>query len=186
MTWLDREILEDWRDAETASFLSVSFEGKRMRSSKEHIYSSKILKSGAILTETKILLAFWDNSTSIQDNFNYFRQSNILGKASRSRAEDILNAFRMRYLNDVQVTKALISLIKAKHPADSLDQILYFHAARSDLLIHDFVTEILWPRYESGRQDILVKDAENWIREKIFKGLTARPWSDNTIEKSAR
>lgn len=32
----------------------------------------------------------------------------------------------------------------------------------------------------------MVKDAENWIREKISKGSTAKPWSDSTIERSAR
>ena len=162
------------------------YEGMQMKSSKVQNYSSKILKSGAILSETKILLAGWDDSASIQDNFDRFRQRNILGKASRSRVEDILQVFRQRYLNEVQVTKTLITLIRAKHPADSLNQILYFYAARSDPLIHDFVTEVLWPRYKSGRQDILVKDAENWIRDKISKGSTAKPWSDNTIEKSAQ
>lgn len=76
-----------------------------MKSSKVQNYSSKILKSGAILSETKILLAGWDDSTSIQDNFDHFHQRNILGKASRSRVEDILQIFRQRYLNEVQVTK---------------------------------------------------------------------------------
>lgn len=104
------------------------YEGIQMKSSKVQNYSSKILKSGAILSETKILLAGWDDSASIQDNFDRFRQRNILGKASRSRVEDILQIFRQRYLNEVQVTKTLITLIRAKHPADSLNQILYFHA----------------------------------------------------------
>lgn len=157
-----------------------------MKPSKKQIYSSKILKSGAILSETKILLDNWDDTTSFQDNFNRFRQKNILGKASRSRVEDILQAFRQRYLNEPHVMEALISLVRAKHSANSFDQILYFHAARSDPLIHGFVVEVLWPRYQIGRQDILVQDAESWIREKISRGLTAKPWSDNTIEKSAQ
>jgi hypothetical protein len=157
-----------------------------MKSSKGQYYSSKILKSGAILSETKILLANWDDSASIQDNFNRFRQSNILGKASRSRVDDILKAFRLRYLNEVQVTEALIYLIRAKLSTNSLDQILYFHVARSDPLIHDFVIEALWPRYQRGRQDILVKDAESWIREKVSKGVTTSSWSENTIVRSAR
>jgi hypothetical protein len=162
------------------------FEEMQMKTSTMQIYSSKILKSSGMLSETKILLANWDDSASIQDNFNRFRQSNILGKASRSRVADILNVFRQRYLNEVQVTEALICLIRAKLSADSLDQILYFHAARSDPLIHDFVIEALWPRYQSGRQDILVEDAENWIREKVSKGVTTSSWSDKTIEKSAQ
>ncbi len=157
-----------------------------MVKSSKAIYSSKILKAGSILAETKILLADWDNSVSVNQNLDRFRQSNILGKASRSRVEDILQVFRQRYLVEEQVRKALVSLMKARFSADSLHLILYFHAARSDPLIHDFVIEVLWPRYQIGRQDILVKDAENWIREKISKGVTTRPWSDNTIEKSAQ
>jgi hypothetical protein len=157
-----------------------------MVKSSKAIYSSKILKAGSILAETKILLADWDNSVSVNQNLDRFRQSNILGKASRSRVEDILQVFRQRYLVEEQVTKALVRLMKARYSADILDQILYFHAARSDPLIKDFVTEVLWPRYQSGRQDILVKDAENWILEKISRGSTIRPWSDNTIEKSAQ
>jgi len=162
------------------------FERMQMKTSNMQIYSSKILKSGGILSETKILLANWDNSVSIQDNFNRFRQTNILGKSSRSRVEDILMVFRQRYLKEVQVTEALICLIRAKLSADSLDQILYFHAARSDPLIHDFVIEALWPRNQSGREDILVEDAENWIREKVSKGVTTSSWSENTIVRSAR
>jgi len=157
-----------------------------MVKSSKAIYSSKILKAGSILAETKILLADWDNSVSVNQNLDRFRQSNILGKASRSRVEDILQVFRQRYLVEEQVTKALVSLVKSRYSADSLDQILYFHTARSDPLINDFVIEVLWPRYQNGRQDILVKDAENWIRQKISEGVTNSSWSENTTMKSAR
>lgn len=180
----ESEISEEFRGRQKP--VSLLFGVKQMKSSKGQIYSSKILKSGAILSETKVLLASWDDSASTQDNFHRFRQINILGKASRSRVEDILHIFRQRYLNESPVIRALIDLIRAKHSADCLNQILYFHAARSDPLIHDFVIEVLWPKYESGRQDIQVKDAENWIREKISKGSTAKPWSDSTIQKSAQ
>ncbi|MBN1236636.1 MAG: DUF1819 family protein [Methanotrichaceae archaeon] len=156
-----------------------------MVKSSKAIYSSKILKAGSILTETKILLADWDNSVSVNQDLDRFRQNNILGKASRSRVEDILKVFKQRYLVEEHVTKALVSLVKARCPADSLNQILYFHAARSDPLIHDFVIEVLWPRYQKGRQDIIVRDAEDWIREKISKGVMTSPWSKNTIMRSA-
>jgi hypothetical protein len=82
-----------------------------MVKSSKAIYSSKILKAGSILAETKILLADWDNSVSVNQNLDRFRQSNILGKASRSRVEDILQVFRQRYLVEEQVTKALVRLI---------------------------------------------------------------------------
>jgi hypothetical protein len=156
-----------------------------MKSSKK-VYSSKILKAGAILAETKTLLDNWDDSISAKDNLNRFQQDNILGKASRSRVEDVLQAFRQRYLAEEPVAISLTRLVKAKYPADKLDRILYFHAARSDPLLHDFVVEILWPKYLSGVQHVLVRDAEEWIQEKITNGCTRGPWSENTRVRAAR
>ena len=157
-----------------------------MKISKDQLYSSKILKSGALLAETKILLANWDASITVVENLDRFERDNILGKASRSRVKDILEIFRQRYLADGQVISGLAALIKNRYPADSLDRILFFHAAKADLLMHDFVTEFLKNRYEAGNQDVSVRDAESWIRKKIEQGRTRGPWSDETIIKSAR
>jgi len=183
-----KEFQDDLRETD-ANAPAAAFRNKRskqMKSMERQTYSSRILKGGAILNETKILLANWNESLSKHDNLDRFRRNNILGKASRSRVEDIFQVFRQRYLVEEPVTKALVGLIRARYEADAFDRILYFHATRSDPLIHDFVIEVLWPRYLRGRQDILVKDAEGWIREKIAMGATIRQWSDNTIEKSAR
>jgi hypothetical protein len=154
--------------------------------SNKKAYSSKILKAGAILSETKTLLNNWDDSLSMKDNLDLFRQDNILGKASRSRVDDILQIFRQRYLSEETVTKTLVTIVKLKYPAEVLDRILYFHTARSDPLIHDFVIEVLWPRYLNGAQHILVRDAEKWIEGKIASGHIRGPWSEKTIERSAR
>ncbi|MDM7911571.1 MAG: DUF1819 family protein, partial [Methanotrichaceae archaeon] len=90
-----------------------------MKSSRK-VYSSKILKAGAILAETKTLLDSWDDGRSMRDNLDRFSKDNILGKASRSRDEDILWAFRQRYLAETPVATSLIRLVKAKCPADIL------------------------------------------------------------------
>ena len=62
-------------------------------------------------------------------------------------------------------------------PPESLDRILYFQAARFDLLLHDLVTELLneW----SGRSDREIRpwEVQNWIEEQVASGKTARSWS---------
>ena len=70
------------------------------------------MKSGALLAETKILLANWDASITVVENLDRFERDNILGKASRSRVKDILEIFRQRYLTDGQVIGGLAALIK--------------------------------------------------------------------------
>src|SRR5215211_7637446 len=105
-------------------------------------YSSKIIKAGALLADTKTLLAHWDLAASVQDNMDRMRRDNLFGKASRSRVEDVLAIFRQRFLTEAAVTRALVVLVRGKLPAASLDRILYFHAARSDRLLHDVVVEV--------------------------------------------
>ncbi len=104
-------------------------------------YTSKIIKAGALLDDTKTLLSHWDVAAPVPDNLDRIRRENVFGKASRSRVEDILAVFRQRYLTEGEVTKALVVLVKNRLPAASLDRVLYFHAARADRLLHDAVTD---------------------------------------------
>lgn len=140
-------------------------------------YSSRIIKAGALLPDTKLLLESWDEDVDVQTNLDRVRQENLFGKASRSRIEDILLVFRQRYLKDPEVLKALVALAQGRMSAESLDLILYFQAVRSDLLLHDLVTELLneW----SGRSDREIRpwEVQNWIEEQVEAGKTERSWS---------
>jgi hypothetical protein len=144
-------------------------------------YSSKIIKAGALLTDTKTLLAHWDLMTSARENLERIRRENLFGKAYRSRVEDILAIFRQRYLSEPAVTRALVALVKGRFPAQSLDRILYFHAARADRLLHDVVTDVLLPIQSRGISDVdpgeIRRTLSAWVRE----GKTNGDWSEKTI-----
>ena len=73
-------------------------------------YTTRIIKAGALLGDTKTLLSHWDSTQTTQENLRRFREENLFGKASRSRVEDILGIFRQRYLTEEAVTKALVVL----------------------------------------------------------------------------
>src|SRR3954470_13447282 len=89
-----------------------STEEKRFRSSSP--YSSKIIKAGALIGDTKTLLSHWDATASVAENVDRVQRENVFGKASRSRVEDILAIFRQRYLAEESVTKALVALVRGK------------------------------------------------------------------------
>ncbi len=73
------------------------------KTTRDAKYSSKIIKAGALLPDTKLLLATWDTRTGIDDNLERVRAENLLGKSSRSRLEDVLRVFRQRYLEDPEL-----------------------------------------------------------------------------------
>jgi hypothetical protein len=97
---------------------------KRPRTSA--LYSSKIIKAGALIGDTKTLLSHWDVGASVGENINRVQRDNIFGKASRSRVEAILAIFRQRYLTEESVTKALVTLGGQKFPTAALERLFYF------------------------------------------------------------
>jgi hypothetical protein len=151
-----------------------------------HTYRSKIIKAGALLADTKTLLAHWDETLSVSENLDRFRRENIFGKASRSRVEDILAIFCQRYLASESVTRALATLVKGQFSAEGLTRILYFYAARADALLHDTVTEILWPLHALGKTDITIQDILTPLARWVAEGKTAGHWSEPTLVRVAQ
>lgn len=145
------------------------------------LYTSKIIKAGALLADTKTMLAHWDENCSVSENLNRFRRENIFGKASRSRIEDILVIFRQRYLDSAPVAKALVTLVQGGFPNEALDRILYFHAAQSDALLHDIVTKVLTPFHEIGKIDVTSGDIQTVVTRWVNEGKTSANWSEETI-----
>ncbi|HUT09826.1 MAG TPA: BrxA family protein [Thermoguttaceae bacterium] len=144
-------------------------------------YTSRIIKAGALLADTKTLLSQWDTAASVKANLARVRQENLFGKASRSRVEDILAIFRQRYLSDEEVAKALVVFVKNRLPTASLDRILFFHSARNDRLLSDAVTELLLPLKARGITDVDALEVRKVIAKWVAEGKTTAKWNDATI-----
>jgi hypothetical protein len=149
-------------------------------------YTSKIIKAGALLADTKTLLAHWDVTSSVHENVERLRRENVFGKASRSRVEDILAIFRQRFLTDVTVTNALVVLVRQQFSAAALDRILYYYATRADRLLHDVVTEVLVPLQAKGITDIDVVELQRPLKRWVDEGKTSGQWSEPTIVRIAQ
>jgi len=150
------------------------------------LYTSRIIKAGALLADTKTMLANWDETLSVAENLARFRRENIFGKASRSRIEDMLAIFRQRYLASSSVTKALVTLVQGGFPNEGLDRILYFHAAQADALLHDIVTKVLAGFHSMGKIDVAPEDIRAAITKWIAEGRMTSEWSENTLVRATR
>jgi hypothetical protein len=157
---------------------------RRLRPSA--LYSSKIIKAGALIGDTKTLLSHWDVGASVEENISRAQRDNVFGKASRSRVEAILAIFRQRYLKEESVTKALVTLVQNKFPPAALERLFYFHSARADRLLRDAVTEILVPMRARGLVDIKVQDFQRPLAKWVNEGKTTAHWSESTITRIAQ
>jgi hypothetical protein len=159
---------------------------EQRRRSPGELYSSKIIKAGALLADSKTLLAHWDVSASVPQNIERVRRENLFGKASRSRVEDILAIFRQRFLTEESVTRALVVLVRERFPATSLERILYYYATRADKLLNDVVTEVLVPLQARGITDIDVLELQRPLKQWVDEGKTNGGWSEPTIVRIAQ
>lgn len=156
----------------------------RLRSSIR--YTSKIIKAGALVGDTKTLLSHWDVNDSIEKNLDRVQRENVFGKASRSRVKDILAIFRQRYLAEEPVTRALVTLVQGRFPRAALERLFYFHSARADRLLQDAVTEILAPMQARGLVDVSVIDFQRHLEKWMDEGKTHGHWSPITITRVAQ
>jgi hypothetical protein len=147
------------------------------------LYTSKVIKAGALLADTKTLLSHWDLQASVRENLDRLRRENVFGKASRSRVQNILAIIKQRYLREEAVAKALVALVSHRFAAASLDRLLYFHSARADRFLLDMVTELLLPLKVRGIIDIEVTEVERAIARWVSEGKTTSPWGENTIRR---
>ncbi len=154
--------------------------------SASQLYTAKIIKAGALLPDTKTLLAHWNPQISTTENLQLMRSQNLLGKDSRSRVEDVLAIFRQRYLVEDAIAKALARLVKNGCGAGTLDRILYFHAVRADSLLHDVVTEMLVPQWSRGVMDVNQNEIRLALRHWVEEGKTSGTWGDYTLLRVTR
>lgn len=148
-----------------------------------HLYSSKIIKAGALVAETKMLLSHWDAGRSVEANLQALLRENVWGKSSRSRVQDVCAIFRQRYLIEEAVIRALVVLVRGRFPSSALMSVFYFHSARSDRLLHDVVTEILQSRKDQGLVDVHVSDLHRPLAKWVAEGKTRGRWSNDTITR---
>ncbi len=146
-------------------------------------YTTKIIKAGALLPDTKTLLSCWDPELPVSENLRRVRRQNLLGKTSRSRAEDILAIFRQRYLAEDTVARALAHLVRNRCNGNTLERILYFHAVRADSLLRDMLIEVLVPQWSRGEANIDVRKIQRILRKWVDDGRTSTSWGDCTIRR---
>lgn len=153
---------------------------------KRALYTTHINHVGALLPDTKAMLAHWDLDADVPANLERMRAENVFAKASRSRIPEMLETFRERYLTNPEILRALVALIHDDASDTIMDPILYLLATRADTLLRDVVLDLLAPMLVRGQTQVRPEDVARWLDEQVAAGRTQRPWSDVTIRRLAR
>ena len=128
--------------------------------------TTRIIKGGALLDDSRRFVDSWDESRPLGDNLQTFRSQNLLGKRSRSRAEATLAILRQRLVEPgPEILSALKSLTMRP---DAFRAACYYEAARSDDLLAYTAGEILYGLRGRGWVKVTVDDVGSpWFRVSV-------------------
>ena len=152
----------------------------------ETLYTSRIIKASALISDTKTLLSQWDLSKDVPENFERFRSENVLGKATRSRVVDILKIFRQRYFDDPEVGQSLAALVQGGVPSAWVDPLLYYYSVKNDETLRAIVVEIIYTRQMGGYADVSSELVMRRLRDWVSEGKTTSDWGEITILRVAQ
>jgi hypothetical protein len=139
--------------------------------------TTRIIKGGALLEDARRFVDTWDATKAAEENLDRFRAENLLGKRSRSRAEDTLAILRQRFIEPgPQVIPALRRLTVFP---DAFREACYFEAARNDDLLAYASGEILNELRGRGWVKVSVEDIERALLD-APPAPTVKEWGDST------
>ncbi|MEQ2007012.1 MAG: BrxA family protein [Limisphaerales bacterium] len=151
-------------------------------------YTTNLSKAQGMVPETLELLELWEPGMSVGALKARVRAMGALGKATQVRVDDLVGrGFAQRYLTgDGKPAEWLRHLLLTRAPRGLLRQLTLIYTARANLILHDFIREVFWPKYSSRAGEVAKQDARDFIDRAVSRGALEKRWSDSMVERVTR
>lgn len=150
------------------------------------LYTTSLGAGQSMIAETRILLDLWQEGMDAQSLNDSALQSGRFPKMSARRLRNfVIECFKPRYLIDEAAPARLLQRLQPALTAKEFEQLLFVYTCRANLVLADFVHEIYWPAYASGRNQISNEEARRFIEQAVSNNKTTTQWSENMIERVA-
>ena len=148
------------------------------------VYTSRLLKGGAVLEDTLRVVELWDPELSPDENLHRISVENLLGKPSRARIDDLLYwVIQRRFVEPgphlIPAMKGLVGDRRAFREA------CYYETSRADDLLAAFAEGPIWEWWRQGRLSVDTHDALGWLSE-LAKSGKVPAWSESVRSRSAQ
>lgn len=149
-------------------------------------YTTQLQAGLGMIEETLSLLTLWRPGMSVSDLYNLALASGLFSSVSARRLRNIVaECFAPRYLANGTVHAGILQELSDKLERPAITQILFLHTCRANAILADFVRQVFWPAYSSGRNQLSNEEARDFVRESTQSGKTITQWSEGTIRRVA-
>jgi len=149
-------------------------------------YTTQLQAGLGMVEETQVLLDLWQEGMNVPELQKVALQAGQFPKISARRLRNVVaECFAPRYLRDAAAPAILLKKLKSALSRREFEQLLFLYTCRANLILYDFVREVYWHIYGSGRNTIAYEDARNFVKRANQEGQTTQPWSEATITRVA-
>lgn len=146
-------------------------------------YTTQLQAGLGLIEETEKLFALHEPGMSSSQLFEKALSSGQFPLVSARRLNNIVReCFAPRFLRQPGVVEALKRLLPYLQRDERL-QVLMLYTARANEILSDFIREVYWPRYTSGRDSLNREDALRFVEDAVREGKTQKYWADSTIRR---
>ena len=150
-------------------------------------YNTNLSKAQGIIPETLELLDLWQLGMSAAQLKARVRETGALGKATQTRVDDVVGrGFAQRYLGADQPAAHLKRMAAEGSLRGVLRLLFLVYTARSQRVLHDFITEVFWLKANSRNAEITKEDARDFLERAKAGGKTHSTWTPTMTEKVTR
>ncbi len=149
---------------------------------------SSLIKGSISLDEVRTLLLNWRPDELVIDFAHRVQSQGILTKATATRLQDlVLIVFKTWFLKpDQRPAEQLQQLFQHTNDRQILNELLFLYRARGEPALKDFMLEQFWPTYEEGALYLRPQEVQDFLNHAQESGRSKKPWSKNTIERTAQ
>lgn len=152
----------------------------------EKTYTTKLGAGQGIVEETRILLGLWEVGMSVNSLNQLALQSGQFQKLTARRVRNlVVEGFAPRFLDGDCPPAGYLKRLKDVLSSREFTQLLYLYTCRAHSILYDFVQQVYWNAYSSGRNSLSNEEAKQFVIRANQDGKTTSPWSDNMIERVA-
>jgi hypothetical protein len=158
------------------------YEGCRLSSANSPMYTTQLQAGLGLVDETRLLLSLYETGLSAHQLYEKALDSGLFPMVSARRLRNIVvECFAPRYLK-TDAARHLKPL--AEHLSSTImNQLFLIHTAAANEILQDFIRQVYWDRYTSGRDSISSDDAKDFVVNAVRDGKTQKAWSDSTIRR---
>jgi len=150
-------------------------------------YTTELSKGQGAISETLTLLEYWEPGVDTGELTERVMEAGALGRSTATRTRDLITrVFARRYLADDGRPAYVLMSLMDRVSLSTLKQFMLVYTARQHDILHDFITEVYWPKYGAGAEEIGRDDARSFIEEAHAMGIIEPGWSETMVVRVAR